>query len=242
MLALDTLINFSRGFLPAQIGGIMDAPLLLIPIINTKEVQRQALDFDVASVYPRELYEKTWQKMEARQISSLIDHIRQRLGSEGQFEGFGYTTPTSNINDGNSESVYKQFKTMVEKLNSQLQLAERIEAVDAKKVAFGVLTTHFMRDIAGNLRAFSTQGFRCKTCNKKFRRLPLRGNCLSCGGPLTLTVYRGGIEKYLETAQTLIEKYGLPNYYSQRISLIKDEIYTLFEGRKPKQISLVDFT
>jgi DNA polymerase II large subunit len=31
MLALDTLLNFSRIYLPAQIGGIMDAPILLIP-------------------------------------------------------------------------------------------------------------------------------------------------------------------------------------------------------------------
>ena len=39
MLALDTLLNFSRVYLPAQIGGIMDAPILLIPFVNTKEVR-----------------------------------------------------------------------------------------------------------------------------------------------------------------------------------------------------------
>jgi DNA polymerase II large subunit len=54
MLALDTLINFSRIYLPAQIGGIMDAPILLIPFVNTKEVQRQAHDFDVSATYPIE--------------------------------------------------------------------------------------------------------------------------------------------------------------------------------------------
>ncbi|MDH7477274.1 MAG: DNA polymerase II large subunit, partial [Candidatus Bathyarchaeota archaeon] len=57
MLALDTLLNFSREYLPAQIGGIMDAPLLMIPVVNTQEVQRQAYDFDVASAYPLEFYE-----------------------------------------------------------------------------------------------------------------------------------------------------------------------------------------
>ncbi|MEM3622223.1 MAG: hypothetical protein QXR76_00445, partial [Candidatus Bathyarchaeia archaeon] len=104
-----------------------------------------------------------------------------------------------------------------------------------------VLTKHFIRDIAGNLRAFSMQGFRCKSCSKRFRRLPLRGKCPVCGGELTLTVYRGGIEKYLEAAQHLVEKYGLPRYYSQRILLTKEEINSLFEGKKPKQISLTDF-
>jgi DNA polymerase II large subunit len=241
MLALDTLLDFSRDYLPAQIGGIMDAPLLLIPIVNTQEVQRQVHEVDVADVYPLEFYEKTWENAEARHVSRLIDLIEYRLGTEAQFEGFKFTAPVSNINMGNAESAYKQFKTMVEKLNNQLELAEKIEAVDAKTVALKVLTRHFIRDIAGNLRAFSTQGFRCKSCNRRFRRLPLRGVCPSCGGPLTLTVYRGGIEKYLGAAQDLIDKYGLPRYYAQRILLVKGEINALFEGKKPKQVSLTDF-
>jgi DNA polymerase II large subunit len=241
MLALDTLLNFSRDYLPAQIGGIMDAPLLLIPIVNTQEVQRQAHDFDVDEAYPIEFYEKTWENIEARHISQIIDVVEHRLCTEAQFEGFKFTTPVSNVNMGNAESSYKQLKTMVEKMNSQLELAEKIEAVDARKVALKVLTKHFMRDIAGNLRAFSTQSFRCKSCNRRFRRPPLRGVCSFCGGSLTLTVYRGGIEKYLGAAQQLIDKYKLPKYYTQRISLVKEEIDALFEGKKPKQISLVDF-
>jgi len=241
MLALDMLLNFSREYLPAQIGGIMDAPLLLIPVVNTAEVQRQAHDFDVAESYPLEFYEKTWQNTEARQAISLIDLVSHRLGTEAQFEGFSFTTPVSNINAGNSESAYKRFTAMTEKMEHQLELAGKIDAVDADKVALKVLTTHFMRDIAGNLRAFSTQGFRCKSCGKRHRRMPLRGKCTSCGGQLTLTVHRGGIEKYMEAAQNLVEKYKLPKYYSQRISLVKEEINDLFESKKPRQISLADF-
>ncbi|MEM3536150.1 MAG: DNA polymerase II large subunit [Candidatus Bathyarchaeia archaeon] len=241
MLALDTLLNFSREYLPAQIGGIMDAPLLLIPVVNTQEVQRQAHDVDVADAYPIEFYAKTWESVEAKHVSRLIDLVGYRLGTEAQFEGFRFTTPVSNVNMGNAESAYKRFKAMTEKLNGQLELAEKIEAVDARRVALKVLTTHFMRDIAGNLRAFSTQGFRCKSCNKHFRRLPLRGTCPSCNGQLTLTVYRGGIEKYLEAAEHLVEKYRLPKYFAQRISLTRGEIKALFDGKKPKQISLTDF-
>ena len=241
MLALDTLLNFSREFLPAQIGGIMDAPLLLIPVVNPREVQRQAHDFDVADAYPLEFYQKTLERAEAKHVSQLIDLIEYRLGTEAQFEGFRFTVPVSNINMGNDESTYKRFKTMVEKLNGQLSLAEKIEAVDARKVALKVLIKHFIRDIAGNLRAFSMQGFRCKACNKRFRRLPLRGKCPMCGGELTLTVYRGGIEKYLEAAEHIIKKYDLHRYYSQRIMLVREEINSLFEGKKPKQISLTDF-
>ncbi len=241
MLALDTLLNFSRVYLPAQIGGIMDAPILLIPFVNTKEVQRQAHDFDVDATYPLEFYLKSWDKGEARPVSNFMDVISHRLGTEAQFEGFQYTTPVTNINLGNANSSYKEFKSMIEKLNMQLELGEKIDAVDVKRVALKVLTTHFIRDIAGNLRAFSTQGFRCKSCNKKFRRLPLKGKCPYCGGKLTLTVYRGGIEKYLVAAQQLVDKYGLPNYYTQRMDLIKEEITSMFDNNKPKQATLFDF-
>jgi DNA polymerase II large subunit len=241
MLALDTLINFSRVYLPAQIGGIMDAPILLIPFVNTKEVQRQAHDCDVDATYPLEFYKKTLEKAEVRPVSAIMDVVSHRLGTEAQFEGFQYTTPVSNINLGNANSSYKEFKSMIDKLNMQLALGEKIDAVDARQVALKVLNTHFMRDIAGNLRAFSTQGFRCKSCNKKFRRLPLKGKCTFCGGKLTLTVYRGGIEKYLVAAQQLVDKYGLPKYYTQRMDLIKEELATMFDNKKPKQATLFDF-
>jgi DNA polymerase II large subunit len=174
-------------------------------------------------------------------VRDLIDLVENRLDTEAQFEGYGYTVPVSDINMGNRDSMYKRLEKMTDKLHSQLSLAEKIEAVDAKKVALKVLTTHFIRDISGNLRAFSTQGFRCKGCNKKFRRLPLKGKCPECGGALTLTVYRGGIEKYIEAAEQLIRKYELPAYYLQRLAMVQEEVNSLFEGKKPKQVSLKDF-
>jgi DNA polymerase II large subunit len=209
--------------------------------VNTKEVQRQAHDFDVDAEYPLEFYEKTLEKAEAKHVSFMMDVVSHRLGTDSQFEGFHFTVPVSNVNMGNRESSYKQFRSMVEKLNLQLELGQRIEAVDVRRVALKVLKTHFIRDIAGNLRAFSTQAFRCKSCNKRFRRLPLRGKCPYCSGLLTLTVYRGGIEKYLVAAQGLVDKYELPKYYSQRMALIKAEITSMFDNRKPKQACLSDF-
>jgi len=241
MLALDAILNFSRSYLPAQIGGMMDAPFFIIPIVNPGEVQRQAHEVDVASVYPLAFYEKSLENVSPQRVKGLIDIIEHRLHTEAQFEGFNYTIPVSDINLGNHDSMYKKLKRMIDKLSSQLTLADKIEAVDAQIVARKVLTTHFIRDIAGNLRAFSTQKFRCKTCNKQFRRLPLKGICPQCGGSLSLTVYRGGIEKYLEAASQLVQRYGLPKHYAQRLSLIEDEIKELFESKGPKQISLADF-
>lgn len=58
---------------------------------------------------------------------------------------------------------------------------------------------------------------------------------------MTLTVYRGGIEKYLNAARHLVEKYELPKYYLTRLNLVEEEVITLFEGKRPRQVSLVDF-
>ncbi len=241
MLALDTILNFSKIYLPSQIGGIMDAPIFIIPSVNPLEVQRQAHEIDVGPAYSLSFYEKTLEKMAPREISDSVDLLAHRLNSEAQFEGFSYTIPVLDINAGNRESSYKKLGSMIEKLNSQLSLAEKIEAVDAKLVARKVLTTHFIRDILGNLRAFTTQSFRCKACNRRFRRLPLQGKCPECNGVLTLTVYRGGIEKYLEAANQLVQEYGLPKYYTQRLKLVKEEISSLFEGKGPKQATLTKF-
>ena len=220
----------------------MDSPLFVVQAINPKEVQRQAHELDVAFEYPLAFYESTLRRARSREVIGLIDIVKHRLRFEEQLQGFGFTVPTSNANAGGSESIYKTLARMADKLKAQLRLAEQIEAVDAPKVAEIVLTTHFLRDISGNLRAFATQSFRCKQCNKRFRRIPLKGECTKCGGELTLTVYRGGIEKYLKDARGLVEKYGISEYYGQRLSLIEQEIGLLFEsGQDTKQTSLSRF-
>lgn len=220
----------------------MDAPLFIIPAVNPVEVQRQAHEFDIAERYPQDFYEETLARSTPRKAAHLIEMVAQKLGTAEQFEGYGYTTPVSNINSGNQRSVYKRLAKMTAKLNGQMALAEKIAAVDAKQVALKVLTTHFMRDISGNLRAFSTQRFRCKTCGKRFRRIPLKGRCLKCEGDLSLTVYRGGIVKYIEAARTIIRKYKLPGYYLDYIALVEKEVMTLFEGKRPRQIRLESFS
>ena len=60
MLALDNLLNFSVSYLPSQIGGIMDAPLFIIPVVNPMEVQRQVHEFDIASQYSLDFYQKVF--------------------------------------------------------------------------------------------------------------------------------------------------------------------------------------
>ncbi|UCH01691.1 MAG: DNA polymerase II large subunit [Candidatus Bathyarchaeota archaeon] len=242
MFVLDILLNFSKPYLPARIGGMMDEPLLLISIINPFEVD-EVHNLDVGSFYPLAFYEKTLERADPNIVSKIIDTVGHRLGSPSQFEGYSFTHMTDDVNAGNLESAYVNLGAMTKKLWGQLLLAEKIRAVESNEVAKRVLTTHFLRDIAGNLRAFTKQKFRCKKCNTKYRRTPIQGKCVKCGGELLLTVHKRGIQKYLNVAEELVQKYDLETYYRQRIELIKDEINSIFGIEKidTKQAKLGEF-
>jgi Archaeal DNA polymerase II, large subunit len=126
---------------------------------------------------------------------------------------------------------------MKEKVDGQIKLAERIRAVDQKGVVEGVLMSHFLPDMAGNSRAFSRQKVRCTKCNKKYRRIPLSGDCV-CGSNLILSISKGSVVKYLEISKDLSQRYPIDNYLVQRIELIESGINSLFESDKSKQSSL----
>jgi DNA polymerase II large subunit len=245
MLALDAFLNFSRDYLPAQIGGIMDAPLLLTPLVNPLEVDDQVWSLDLSHVYPLEFFQRTWEKLPPRFVMNLLDMVQFRLGNPAQYEGYGFSHEVSDINSGVGENVYKKLGTMEEKLRQQMALMEKIEGVDVKDVAKRVLAVHFMRDIVGNLKVFASQAFRCKKCNAKHRRIPLRGRCSKCGGEISLTVYKGSVEKYLKVAEWLAETYGIKDYYRQRIEVVSEEIAAVFsegEGEAGKKtLELTEF-
>jgi DNA polymerase II large subunit len=242
-LALDILLNFSKHFLPSRIGGIMDAPILLTVTMKPREIARQAFNIETQERLPLRFYEEASRRADPKGLASLIETVQARLGTEGVLESLGFTLNASNVNSGNLESVYKKLGSMLDKVTLQLKLAESIKAVEAGEVAKRVLSTHFMRDLTGNLKAFTGQKFRCAKCNSKFRRIPLKGICPRCGGKLSLTVYRGGVEKYLAVAQDLTKRYNIGNYHEQRVLLLREEIKSLFseQEEKKKQPSLAQF-
>lgn len=246
LLPLDALLNFSNAFLPEQIGGLMDAPLFIVPCVMPSEVDKEAHNVDVGDAYAPQFYAEAQKGSPASDYRLVLDTIENRLGTEAQFEGFGYTCECSDINLGSHKGAYTSLETMMEKLEAQLELSEQLRAVDVREVARGILTSHFLKDIVGNLRAFTSQGFRCMSCNRKYRRPPLAGTCPKCGGKLSLTVYQGGITKYLDSAEKLIDRYDLGTYYRQRLALVREELDSLFprEDEKedsPRQLGLSHF-
>jgi len=242
LLLLDLFLNFSADFLPAQIGGLMDAPLLLQPFIIPHEVQRQAHNFDVEVRYPRKFYEATQSTPPPSDVVHLINIVRNRLKNEAQFHGFGFSHPTDYISTAPYRSSYSTAKTLREKLEKQIHLAEKVSAVDPDEVVESVLRTHLIPDIIGNMKAYASQSFRCKSCGTQYRRVPVRGTCLRCAGELQSTVPRKAVEKYLQIALSLTDRFHIDPYLRGRLKVILQELNSLFAPQKIKsQTELTQF-
>ena len=237
MLLMDVLLNFSLEFLPKHRGGTQDAPLVLNSKIDAGEVDDQILDFEIVNEYPLELYRLAEKEEHPSKVK--IKDIREVLSKEEDpFVFLGFTHDTSNFNKGVACSSYKSLATMQDKLQHQMELAEKLRAVDTSDVARLVIDRHFIKDMRGNLRGFSTQTFRCVSCNEILRRPPLSGKCTKCNGKIIFTVNEGGIKKYLEPALSLAKKYNLSVYMKQNLELIKRHIESNFGRETEKQEAL----
>ncbi len=239
MLLMDALLNFSRQFLSDKIGGLMDAPLLIQPIVLPHESQPQAHNFEVTKTIPIEFFEDTLENKKASQVKS-IEIIKSRLETEAQFYGYYYTHPTSTLTTSRSSSAYSTLGSMLDKFDMQIRNAELISAVDTTEIVTNVITTHLVPDIVGNLRAYGRQKFRCTACGRKYRRTPLLSHCV-CGNELTQTITRASIEKYLRLAKRLVEKYEVGPYLRGRIATLADEIDLVFGRRVGDQLLLTDY-
>jgi len=235
-LLLDTLINFSRHYLPAHRGSTQDAPLVLTSTLTPSEIDDMIFDMDVCDHYPLEFYEACLEYKDPWSIK--VDQVKARLGTPAQYEGFMYTHPTSDINDGVRVSAYKTLASMDEKLHGQMDLANRIRAVDNSDVARLVIERHFIRDTKGNLRKFSMQQFRCVSCNEKYRRTPLVGKCTKCKGKIIFTISEGSVVKYLAKTIKLTEDFNVSPYLKQTIQLLQRRIEYVFGKDKEKQEGL----
>ena len=237
MLLMDVLLNFSLGFLPQHRGGTQDAPLVLNAKIDAGEVDDQIMDLEITYKYPLELYRHAEMRKHSSELK--MNNVKKALkDGKDPFVNLGFTHNTDNINDGIVCSSYKFLATMQDKLRHQMELVEKIRAADTTDTARLVIDRHFIKDMRGNLRGFSTQSFRCVECNEISRRPPLSGVCPACNGKLIFTVNEGGIKKYLEPAINLAEKYNVSPYMKQNLELIKRYIDSVFGRETEKQEAL----
>ncbi|UCD20764.1 MAG: DNA polymerase II large subunit [archaeon] len=237
MLLLDAFLNFSREFLPIHRGGTQDSPVVLNSRLRSNEVDEMVYNIDTVKEYPLELYMAAEKGMHPKDVE--ISRIEDRMGQgDRTFEGLWFTHHTSNINSGTNCSAYKTLATMPEKVERQMDLARKLRAVNTSDVARLVIDRHFVRDIKGNFHKFTRQQFRCVKCNEKYRRPPLAGKCLRCGGRIIFTIAEGSIKKYLEPAIRLAEEFNISPYTKQSLMLVKQSIESVFGVEKEKQEKL----
>jgi DNA polymerase II large subunit len=236
MLLMDMLLNFSKKFLPAHRGGTQDSPLVLNTRISAGEVDDQILDF-ILGKYPLSVYELAEQGKHSSEVK--IDNVKIRLkNGQSPFEGIEFTHNCNNFNAGVLNSSYKLLPTMHDKVREQMDLCAKLRAVDTADVARLVIERHFIRDTKGNLRKFSMQGFRCVSCNAKYRRPPLTGSCKKCGGKLLFTISEGSILKYMQPALDLAREFDASPYLIESLELTEMYIQSIFGKEKEKQEAL----
>ncbi len=228
ILGLDAFINFSREYIPSKVGGKEDVPLLFLVKIDMKNVDDEVYSMEISNRLPLKFY-RSIHSREALQAS--LDGLR-KVGDilDSEFIHFPFTHETSSIQGAPLVSRYKNLgleSSMFNKIIAQLELAKKLKGVSVDTVASLLIESHFLPDIIGNLRNFTQQSFRCVVCNRKYRRPPLSGKCV-CGGKLILNTPKGGVLKYVEVVQYLIDNYKVPSYLKERFRLLKEEINQLF--------------
>jgi DNA polymerase II large subunit len=236
VMLLDAFLNFSKHYLPAHRGSKQDAPLVITWLLTPAEVDDMVFDVDVVSRYPLEFYEACLEYKNPWDVK--IETIKKRLGTEKQYEDMGFTHDTTNFNTGVLCSAYKTLPSMEDKLKGQMEIAVKIRAVDASDVACLTIEKHFIKDTKGNLRKFSMQQFRCVGCNEKYRRPPLSGKCIKCGGKIIFTISEGSIIKYLQPSLDLAEKYDVSPYLKQTLEILRRRVESVFGKEKDKQEGL----
>ncbi|GAB7095905.1 hypothetical protein JCM30237_30590 [Halolamina litorea] len=241
MLLLDGLLNFSKEFLPDQRGGRMDAPLVMSSRIDPSEIDDEAHNMDIVRQYPEEFYEASLEMADPGEVEDLIQLGEDTLGTDEEYRGFDHTHDTTNLALGPDLSSYKTLPDMEAKMDAQLELSRKLRAVDETDVAERVIENHFLPDLIGNLRAFSSQETRCLDCGEKYRRVPLTGDCRECGGRMTLTVHRGSVNKYMDISIEVAEEYGCRDYTKQRLEVLERSLESVFENDKNKQSGIADF-
>lgn len=220
MLALEAFIDFSKAYLPDKIGGLMDAPLVVTTTIDPTEVDDECHNMEITAPLPLEFYRMCEEYKEPKEALKCLSIVKDRLRTPEQYSGLKFSIHTERIDQGPLTTSYDKIKSMIDKVEKQLSLADKILAVDSIDVVERLLKHHFIPDLAGNLRAFSTQTIRCTKCGAKYRRMPLKGICLRCQGNVILTVHQGNVKKYLEAATSLAERYNLSPFVKQQIALI----------------------
>ncbi len=231
ILGLECLLDFSREYLPSTPGGREDAPMILVGRLDLGYIDDECYNIEVVDSYPEEFFRATWRYADPSDLEgAVIETVGTALSKGERYPSIGFTAWVTDIAAGPLVSAYRSLNSMVEKLERHVELEKKIRAVDPEDAIRRAMSAHFLRDIAGNLRRFGSQEFRCVKCNARYRRPPLSGRCPKCGGDLVLTIYPKSAVKYLEPTKSILKRYRLEGYVLQRVNLLEEESRSVFKG------------
>jgi DNA polymerase II large subunit len=71
--------------------------------------------------------------------------------------------------------------------------------------------------------------------------MPLTGDCRECGGRVNLTVHQGSVNKYVDTAIEVADRFGCRPYTKQRLKVLEESLESIFEDDTNKQSGIADF-
>ncbi|MEM2351103.1 MAG: DNA polymerase II large subunit [Thermoproteota archaeon] len=231
ILLLDALLNFSKHYVPETAGGLMDTPLIIIPVLKPDEIDDQVYNMEDAKKYSLEVYSLAWQNVKPKEIEGHINLVKNNNPN------IAWTHNTTNIVDGVRKNVYSTIESIDRKLKLQLEITSVLAGVNEREFIENLLNSHLLKDISGNIRAFFTQKFRCKKCGKKFRRLLLSSKCTSCGGELSPTVYVSSVKKYLMLGKKILSRLPLDSYFLSNVELLEKELSLLITKEDSKLLA-----
>jgi DNA polymerase II large subunit len=140
--------------------------LVLNAHIRAGEVDDQILDFEVCSEYPLEMYEMAEEGKHSSEVK--IETVKTRLQeNKCPFTNIGFTHNSSDFNESVVNSAYKILPTMKDKVENQMELVQKIRAVNTDDVARLIIERHFIRDIRGNLAKMYIESIFGKDADKQ---------------------------------------------------------------------------
>jgi len=231
ILLLDALLNFSKHYVPETAGGLMDTPLIIMPILKPDEIDDQVYNMEDAARYSSDIYSLAEKGAKPKELEGRINLVKSSNPK------IAWTHNTTNIVDGVRKNVYSTIGSIDKKLKLQLEITSVLAGVNEREFLENLLNSHLLKDISGNIRAFFIQKFRCKRCGKKFRRPPISSKCTSCGGELSLTVYVSSVKKYLVLGKSILSRISLDSYFSSNIELLEKELSLLITKEDSKLLA-----
>ena len=95
-------------------GGEMDAPMFLTPIIIPLETDSQVHNIELCDVYPQKLYTSTLTESNLDEVSSLVPWLKNRIHTKHQYAPINETFSGSELSITQSQSTYTRLLVIVQ--------------------------------------------------------------------------------------------------------------------------------